>query len=134
MYELSGLPKYLLRWRFDFAGKPSKIGMWNSDHSKAWAINKDGLVRAAIEGKDIQTREILTLAACDGHDFCNFKWHGFIKHGSIGHGKTAQFRPTLVGLILQTSDLDVMIMMNGEAMTKQRTEYDKQFNYAGYGK
>ena len=122
------IPKYLLRWRFDFADKPTRYGIWNNPQGKAWAVNKDGLIMASIEGKDIMTREVKTLVACDGHEFVNFKWHAIVK----GMGGRLPARP--IGMILQTREMDVLMLMNGDHATKQRTEYDKNFNYAGFGK
>ena len=127
-----GVPKYRLRWRFDFANnKPSVRGMWNSAHSPAWSVNKEHLIRASIEGKEIATGRTITLAACDGHDFVNFKWHAFIKHM---RNQTGNFPAIPIGLILQTRTLDVLYLADGSFGTKQRTEADKRYNYAGFGK
>ena len=131
-----GEQKYLLRWRFDFLGKPSKFGMWNAPgptkHGaalKAWATNKENLVAASIEGKDIYSREVKTLAACEGHNFVNMKWYAAIFYKTPGNypGKP-------IGMILQTRDLDVLYLIDGQYATKDRTAQDKEFNYAGFGK
>ena len=54
-------PKYLLRWRFDFIDGTYKFGGWNNpgktNAMHAWRVNKTGLIRATIEGKDILTRK-----------------------------------------------------------------------------
>lgn len=132
-----GKPKWLMRWRFDFANKPSKFGMWNSPGPRqhgahaAWSTNKEGLVRASIEGKDIYTREVRTLVACDGHNFVNMKWHAEIRHsvGAYGH-----FPGKPIGMILQTRDEDVLYLMDGQWGRRPRTAQDQDFNYAGFGK
>ena len=132
-----GKPKYHLRWRFDFSNKPSRFGLWDSSgpsqHTayNAWSTNKDGLIRAAIEGKGIVTRNIRVLVACDGHNFCNLKWFAMI---STGMGQYGSFAGRPVGMILQTRDLDVLYLKDGQSFTKDRTQGDKDFNYAGFGK
>ena len=48
---------YQLRWRFDFANKPTKVGFFNTPGNQktgeglAAFVNKEGLVRACVEGK-----------------------------------------------------------------------------------
>jgi len=121
-------PKYLLRWRFDFVDKPTRLGMWNSPTGTAWNVNKEGIVAASIEGKNILTREVITLVQCEGHEFVNFKWHAIIK------GHTGRFPARPIGMILQTRELDILMLMNGDHRTEQRTEDDKKYNYAGFGK
>lgn len=133
-----GKPKYLLRWRFDFANKPTRFGMWNSSGPSqhgahmAWSTNKEGLVLAQIEGKDILSREVRTLVACDGHEFVNMKWYAVIKHGLQNFAGAYPGR--LIGMILQTREMDVLYLMDGRHATKSRTEGDKKFNYAGFGR
>ena len=129
-----GAPIYRLRWRFDYHNKPSVKGLWTSSACAAWSVNKDKLSRASIEAKDIRTAELKTLAACDGHDFVNFKWYGFVKSPLLGPEAYGQFRSTPIGLILQTRELDVLYLVDGSFGTKQRTIEDKAYNYAGFGK
>ncbi len=124
--------KYLLRWRFDFLNKPSVKGIWLSSHAPAWRVNKDGLIRAAVEGKDIRTRDVRTLAACDGHEFVNFKWHAIISHPVVGG--SGDYPGVPIGLILQTRSQDVLTLIDGRHAIKDRTQLDKEFHYAGFGK
>lgn len=69
---------FWLRWRFDFHDKPSKIGGWLNDSQEpsmmAAYVNKEGLSRAAIEAKNLHTKEVITAVECDGWDFFNFQW------------------------------------------------------------
>lgn len=132
-----GKPKFLLRWRFDFSDGKTKYGMWNSVGPKqhgaqmAWSTNKENLISAQIEGKDIHTREVKTLVACDGHDFVNMKWFSAFRSGVFATGR---FQSNIIGMIMQTRELDVCFLIDGNHGTKKRTEYDKNFHYAGFGK
>ena len=49
--------KYDLRWRFDFSDGKVKYGKWSSpgstDELKAYCNNREGLIRASIEGKNV---------------------------------------------------------------------------------
>lgn len=132
-----GAKKYLLRWRFDFANSPTRMGMWNStgpsQHGAqmAWSTNKENMVLAQIEGKDIYTNETKTLVACEGHNFVNMKWYAAISCGSFNRG---QYPGQIIGLILQTREQDVLYLVDGRYGVKNRTEQDKNFNYAGFGK
>jgi hypothetical protein len=124
-----------LRWRFDFFGRPSKYGQWNrpgtTPETQAWCQNKEGLVRASIEGKNMVTKEIETLAECDGHDFVNFQWMAAAKMKPFFKG-TANVAHFLVGLKIITRDSAVEVYPNGEVRKNERTE--KNVQYATFGK
>ena len=125
---------YLLRWRFDFADRPSRMGMWSQsgtrDEDKASFVNTTGLVRACIEGKDIATREVKALAECDGHDYVVFKWNAaFISTGSFAAGQHV-----LTGLKLVTRDLELDVFPSGDVKISARLEDEKNFNYAAFGR
>src|SRR3990172_4226027 len=93
---------YLLRWRFDFSDKPTRYGVWNSSIEPAWSVNKNNLVRASIEGKDMQTRETRIIAECDGWDFVNFEWVAAtpIHIGLIQKYQNVKFIGSICGLSL----------------------------------
>ena len=121
---------YLLRWRFDFADKPVRYGMWSQagtrDEDKASFVNTAGLVRASIEGKNVSTREIKTLAECDGHDYVLFKWNAaYISHGSFSAGKHV-----LTGLKLVTREIELDVFSTGDVRVEARPQEDINFNYA----
>lgn len=135
--------KFLLRWRFDFnRDRPTKRGMWSHPGpkddfaTKAWCNNAEGLVCAAIEGKNIETRELVTLVECDGADFRNFAWivaaplPGFMPKG-FGSVTPISY---VVGLRLLTRDKDVAVYDNGTAEVKPLTEGIKAINFATFGK
>ncbi len=125
---------YLLRWRFDFADRPSKMGMWSQsgtrDEDKASFVNTTGLVRASIEGKDIATREVKVLAECDGHDYVVFKWNAaFISTGSFATGQHV-----LTGLKLVTRDFELDVFPSGDVKILARAEDEKTIHYAAFGR
>lgn len=135
-----------LRWRFDFAGKRSRFGIWNNAGGKqeeahktsAWCIDKTGLVRAAIEAEFFETWQERVILECDGHDFVNFEWcaatpapmstKGFVGESLTIHGQT-------IGLTLVTRELRQSAFVNGAIMPpEQRSFGDKAINLAGFGR
>lgn len=122
---------YKLRWRFDYANRPSKCGQWSKpatrDEDMAARQLKDGLIRASIEGQDISTQEIFTLAECDGHDFCNFQWISAQYGMSPGHAK-------IVGLAIMTRNQVAQVFVDGSSKILERPENDKNYHYAIYGR
>lgn len=129
--------EWLLRWRMDFAGRPTKIGHWGRSEVQLSGMAamqmREGLVRAAVEAKNIITRETMILAECDGWDFNLFKWMAnahapcFIK-GSI----TPYTR--CVGLMLVTREFEIEVYDTGDIIKVARTEEDKNFHYATFGR
>jgi hypothetical protein len=95
----------------------------------AYFQNKEGLVRASVEGKDILTREIKTLAECDGWDYVNFQWMAELRMRSDGYG-TSQH----VGLKLVTRDFWIEVYARGNVLRVPRTEEDKNYHYATFGR
>jgi hypothetical protein len=126
---------YLLRWRFDFSGKPTVYGRWSApatrDEEKAAFVNTEGLVRAAVEAKNPITYETLILAECDGHDYVMFKWNACLV-GGINLAKGG--RHVLTGLKLVTTELEMDVYPSGEVAISKRTAEDKKFHYAGFGR
>lgn len=124
-----------LRWRFDFSGRPAKYGQWDkpgeTPETQAWCQNKEGLVRASIEGKDVVTKELVTVAECDGWDFVNFQWMAaaIVKPFFRGTANAAHF---LTGLKLITREKAFEAYPTGEMRLIDRTE--KNINYATFGR
>lgn len=124
---------YLLRWRFDYLNRTTKIGQWSRgatlEQDMAYFQNKEGVIRAAIEGKHQVSREVRILAECDGHDFVNFQWmaefRGNVKGGGSSHH---------TGLKLVTRDFWIEVYARGFQIKKPRTEEDKKFHYATFGR
>lgn len=129
--------KYLVRWRFDFAKKPEKFGMWcnpgENPKDQAWCVNKNGLIRASIEGKDFQTREIKTLAECDGPEFCNFQWESSVTLPALSRG-THKIKGAIIGLSLVTVETKIFVYIDGRIMIKKRSDQEKNTHFAAYGK
>jgi len=130
--------RYDLRCSFEFIGKPSWRSMWNRSgkaaSDQAWCQNKTGLVYAVIEGKDIVTRETIRLVECSGDKFANFEWlaQATIPMGAI-HGAITV--PGInIGLVLVTSNERITVTQDGNISVEARSEEDKRFHYAGYGR
>ena len=94
---------------------------------------KDGLVRAAIEAKDVSTREVKTIVECDGWDFVNFQWDAeFRTQMGAVNGMGVH---TLVGLKMVTRDYWISVnQFTGKVRTIKRTEEDKNYHYATFGR
>lgn len=129
--------KYDLRWRFDFAGRASKWGKWSSPGQspelKAWSNNKEGLVRACIEGQDVETQSVSVLAECDGHDFVNFQWEAV---AMMPANRIGQVKPihALVGLKLVTRDEEICVASSGGVSRRIRPECEKKIHFATFGR
>ena len=128
--------QWWLRCRFDFAdGRPPWFSQWNksgpNNSDMACYQNKNGLVRASIEGKHIQTREFRVFAECDGHDFCNFEWLAAV---AAPLGTVGKLQGTNIGLVLVMRNVRCTVEMNGETRLDQRSEAEKKVHLAGYGR
>lgn len=137
-YNLDAI--YLLRWRFEYNdGKPPKTGMWLQSHdndpaTQAWCQNKTNLSRAIIEGKHVATRQVVTLAECDGVDFCNFQWRAAtMAPASVTGIKAVTLVGEVIGLELASRDFVIQVLIDGKTTVIARKEEDKSFHYAGYG-
>jgi len=134
MYQPHG-SLYLLRWRFDFAGKPCRYGMWSlpatREQDMASRVNTENLVAASIEGKDVQTRAVKTLVECDGHDFVVFEWNAAYV-GGINPAKGGL--QMTVGLKLVTRDLEINVYPSGDVQVVRRSDDHKKINFAAFGK
>lgn len=122
--------RYRLRWRFDFLNRPSKFGQWDRDadrlEEKACYQNREGLIRASIEGKNWRTYEVKILAECDGWDFINFAWRAEFR----GNAKTSYTRHT--GLELWTRDIKKLVLFNGNVVEESRV--GDNYHYATFGR
>lgn len=129
---------YMVRWRFDFLDKPTKVGFWGrpgdqkTGEGMAAFANGSGMVRAAIEGKDCGGGAIRTLVEVDGHDFCNFQWMAAAKY-ALGGGH--QVLPVkLLGMKLVSREYEYWAFATGLVHREPRTEQDKSYHYATYGR
>lgn len=128
---------YLLRWRFDFANHPMRYGQWSRAATRpedmaAFAL-KEGLVRASIEGKHIETREIKTLAEVDGWDYCVFKWMAAASGPAFVKGSVTLVS-RILGLKIVAREREIEVYNNGQINIVPRAEDEKLIHYATYGK
>ena len=130
--------KYLLRWRYDY---PEKVvrGMWSNagenPANQAWSNNKEGLVRAIIEGKDLKTKEIKVLAECPGEDFRVFQWVASVRMpGGAPAGGSVTIAGSIIGMKLLTRDEELTILDTGLGKARPLPESEKNLNFRTYGK
>lgn len=123
------IKKYRLRWRFDFANKPTRIGQWNGTNENVCHINTEGLVRASIEAEDQVTWEVKTLCECAGDDFVQFQGLA-----TFTFDNQLQGYHELVGLKLKKRYTEVYCYLDGSMAEVKRPEEDLKFHYEGFGK
>lgn len=132
-------PRFDIRWRFDFANKPMRAGMWSQSSKNpadmAAFVNKDGLVLASIEARNFYTQEQFLIAECEGQDFVNFKWCAE-RHQVVSGTGLYSFANwhNLVGLTLVTRDVELTVYFDGTSQIVKRTEEDKKFHYECFGR
>jgi hypothetical protein len=119
--------RWVFRWGFEFAGnKAPKVGGWfpaSRFEDMASAVNKDGLVRAYIEGKHWTTREVKTFAECLGVDFINFEH--LAVYISQANGKVIQH---VYGMKIQTRN-SVIICLEDGSVNSERRELGADYLY-----
>ena len=129
---------FLLRWRYDFSDGKVIAGMWSNpgknQANQAWFHNKEGMIRASIEAKDLATSLISTVAECKGEDFRNFQWMAAAKVKPLGIGGEYSPQSTILGLRLLTRNNAVEAFVNGTGNTRPLTEGEKKIEFATYGK
>lgn len=129
---------YMVRWRFDFAKRPSAVGFWGrpgdqkTGEGLAAFANKEGLIRASIEGKDMNGGAIKTLIEVDGHDFCNFQWMAAAKYALGGGHQVCPMK--LLGMKLISREFEYWAFPTGLVHREPRPEEDKNYHYATYGR
>lgn len=131
--------RFYVRWRFEYLdGKPPKYGMWsrpadkNDTANQAWCHNKN-VARAIIEGKDIRTKEVVSLVECRGDDFINFQWNA-VARLNLGSNIGREYTPLtkLSGLKLVTRYKVFDVYETGEVVESVREE--DHYNYATFGR
>jgi len=133
------VPNYLLRWRFEWNGKPFKAGMWSHPgderdlENKAWNKNKEGLLWAMVEAKNyINRADQKIVVAVPGQDFLNFQWIalGMIPMRNL---KVESQATTLIGgLKVLTRHEEICVYDTGKVT---RGPHDNHMiNFATFGK
>ena len=124
-------PRYRLRWRFDFAQKPTKFGIWNgagNPSDGAWKVNKDGLVRAAVEGEDIFTYETRLLAEVQGSDYATCEWDAYTRiPGFYKSTQPINPRVYIAGMSLVSREERLTVFVDGTIGRRPLTDEEKQF-------
>lgn len=124
---------YRLRWRFDFANKPSVIGTWDGAGKthQAWKINKEGLIRAVIEGECRDTHEIETLFECDGHEYAFCQWLAYSRvRGVYGKNKGPISQLSMLsGITFLLRSYRVTVFVNGRIKPEPLTEQEALFKF-----
>ena len=134
-------PLYRLRWRFDFADRPSKFGIWNGASSNfadsAAAVNKTGLIRAVIEGEKIGEWVIKPLFELDGHRYVTSQWIRLANASMLMDSKvnSASLPSSLIGLSMLTEDKKFIVYVDGRYaaidLPKKRTDIKLQEHSLG---
>lgn len=123
---------YLLRWKFDYASRPSRAGMWDNpgklDTDKACFNNKDDVICAKIEGKNYLTRETVVLAEIKGENFMNFQW---LANAYLTPG-TSTPRTVLTGMKIVSRYEEIEVFKNGKINKKPLS--NDNINFATYGR
>lgn len=131
--------KYLLRWVFVYSDhKPIKRGLWSypGDHNAdfAWAQSKENLLVAYVEGKDIQTKELVRLAECPGCDFVNFSWIRMSVTKNIAIKGSQVLPGREIGMMLTTRDRQIKIYDTGYVESEAHNLDYGKIHLAGFGR
>ena len=123
-------PLYRLRWRFDYLGnKPSKIGIWNDAsprmEDRACFVNKDKLIRAAIEGERIGSWATKVMYECSGQFYISSQWIAAIGFSHIQSNFTKQ--GDIIGLSFTLTDRKIFVYRDGRVKQRFLTEKEKEF-------
>lgn len=128
---------FWIRWRFEYPNK-TVAGIWNNPgengNNQAWNQNKEGLVKAMIERKDLTTGEIKVVAECSGQDYRNLQWVGAVKLNPFTVGAPQTHKPVLCGLKLHARDAVTEVYGDGSVKRRPITQRETEINWATYGK
>ena len=132
-------PMMRLRWRFDFSDrKLTRWGQWNGAHQRredmAAFVNKQGLVRAAIECEKVSRWDQRTLAQVDGCDFVSFSWVaacGLPSPLSL-HGP-ATVQGQVMGLTMLCRYDKVTVYIDGQVKVEKLTDYESKHKLEEHG-
>lgn len=133
--------RYKLRWRFDYSdGKRSRWGMWDSSGPKEDVATKaayqprENMSFASVEGKNVETGEIVTLLQVPGQDFMVFQWDAAAFINPFGVGRPVTPPTRLTGLRLVSRNAEYVVRSTGVTETYPLSEAAKTINFATYGR
>lgn len=124
-------PIHRLRWRFDFAGRPSRCGIWNGagrPEDGAWAVDKAGLVRAAIEMESVVTQETTVALELDGADYASAQWEAYARVSNVlAPGRVAP-PSQIAGLSFLTRTEKITVFVDGRLTRRDLTAEEKKLS------
>lgn len=128
--------RYRLRWGFQFATRPTRRGPWDcgSDRPEdsAWAVNKEGLLKAFVEAEDIATHEVTMLTEVPGEDYATAQWEMHSRVAAIWREDSpvtaVRPRPIIHGLSLLTRDEKITVMVSGAVERRPLTAGERGFD------
>jgi hypothetical protein len=135
------VPKYRIRWRYDWLDRASKCGMWSlttkNEIDQAWNKQKENLMFASVEGKTPEG-ETVTLCQVAGQDFCFFQWMAVASAPALAlvGSNRKPFTPVtkLIGIKLVTRYENISVFDTGHIFREPRSAEDQAYNYAAFGK
>jgi len=80
----------------------------------------EGLLFAAVEAKEKNTKQITLLAKSTGGSFRQFRWVGAVRAPGGKFGKVT-VQPTVIGLTLVESLQEAIVLRSGKVEYKVRT-------------
>jgi hypothetical protein len=126
--------RFSLRWRFDYAHKSPKVGMWDdSGHLKidqAWCQPINGLQSVKVEAKDLVTKETKVIVECNSQNFRMFQWLAVQRLNP----STATNIQRNIGICLMTNDCRVEVYNWGEVRKRPLINGESKMNFATDGR
>lgn len=119
-------PIYLLRWRMDYASRPSVYSGWASDVEEASRQPRDGLVRVSIEGMERGANRVFRLAECSGDKFVQIGWMRVTRtplnlaeiRRKTGCGDV-KLTGQIHGIVLTADDETMTVLIDGSAKVEE---------------
>lgn len=112
-----------VRWRLEYCNKPAKFGLWNQEGPDAYAQaisqDRDGLVYACVEIKELNTRKIKVLARCSAADYVCHRW--IVATPATGGGKV-KVQGGVQGMSLVTRDQKLHVFRDGFVKIEEMKE------------
>jgi len=122
---------YRLRWRFCFAGKPDRRGIWNGASGRpedgAWAVPKEGLLGAIIEGEDFHTHEVKKFLEIPGEDYVTAQWEAYARIPGFMGVESVTRAPNIYGLSFKTREEKITVAIDGRVHRRPLSEEEKKF-------
>lgn len=125
--------RWRLRWRFDLGNGKRRVGIWDASSTAAvdaaWAIDKTGLRKAAIEAENVLTHELWTPLEMDGHDYAFCQWEAFARSPSLGNFDSVQLITKIAGLTMYTNDERLTVWVDGSITRHPLTDDERAFKF-----